>query len=345
MSAVCRKVAVHSVICLFILLVNYGFSRLFSTSHIPFRDIFFLSLIYMVFYVVLGEAFAFIWSKPLVVKVVLSGLYIVLAWNIVSIIDAAIYRLLPAMGTVLYDESKPQNLQEYHYRIWRGFIIVNALSVLYVVLLAWYRQKRANIEMDGDLQRYRARVVDAEYTSHFLKSIFQSTFGKMLLDDAPKERDTKMDIIEFLGYLFTIEKLGAMDDWLLSKDKLDCFVRLLKQHYGKQAVVFTDDQDGTLPKELPRGILLFPLENCLKHSLISPDTPVRLHLQVCGGRIELSCVSRIDHLKIKGASGQGYLHLQRMVRDSKYNLQLDPQTQGDLYSLHLVLTPLTYGKA
>jgi hypothetical protein len=282
----------------------------------------------MVFYLLLASTFGFIWFKRGLIKVLLIGLYVVLAWNIVPIIDAVIYRLLPALGTVLYDESKPQNLQEYHFRIWRAFIIVNVLSILYVVLLTWYRKTRVNIEMDRELQQYRVRVVDAAYTAHFLKNIFLSTFGRMLLDDAPKDRNTKMDIIEFLGYLLTVEQLGAMDNWLLSRDKLECFVRLLRYHYGKEAIVFSYNEDGTVPEDLPRGVLLFPLENCLKHALISPDTPVKLHVDVINGRVELCCASRMDRLKIKEPSGQGYLYLEKMMHNSRYHLQLDPQMQG-----------------
>lgn len=345
MNTLWIKVVVHSLICMMILLANYGFNMFFNAEHIPFRDIFLLSGIYMVFYLIFAETFGFIWCKPFAMKIVLIGLYVLLAWNIVPIIDAIIYGILPAWGTVLYDESKPKNLHEYHFRIWRAFIVVNAFSLLYVALLQWYRNVRINTQINNDLRMYRARVIDSDYTFHFLKNIFHSTFGKMLLDDAPKEKHVKMDIIEFIGYLVTVEKLGAKDDWLLSKDKLYCFIRLLRYHYGKQAIQFEYAPDGTVPQELPRGVLLFPLENCLKHAIISPDMPVKLYLKVDNGGIELSCESRIDRLKIKEASGQGLLYLEKMMSNSNFSLQIDRQTTGEMYNLCILLSPLDHGKA
>src|SRR5690606_33476846 len=130
--------------------------------------------------------------------------------------DLIIYTLLPALGVQLYDDSVVRNYNDFHYRIWRGFGFINIFAMGYIFIWTSFLRQKRKRNFYKSLRIHRERVIDEQYTSHFLKSVLVGSFGSMLLSDETKDIHIKSDIIQILGYILEIENLGKTDTLLTS---------------------------------------------------------------------------------------------------------------------------------
>src|SRR5690606_9664154 len=95
----------------------------------------------------------------------------------------------------------------------------------------------------------------------------------------------------------------------------------------------------------PRGILIFPLENCLKHAKISPKYPVEYTLSIVDGVLRLKCVSYSHHLKIKMYSGTGNVLLKEKLDNCSYTYDVYHYQDDITYEFNLKLIPNYVKKA
>lgn len=180
-------------------------------------------------------------------------------------------------------------MPQFYFRILSGYFTANLLAVVVALVCGYINMRQEKKRLDQDLINYRDRAVGLKYTSHFLTSIFLTKFGDMLLNDAPKDKTTKRDIIQFLAYLMEVERPGGLRAWAEEMEHLNSFIRLLRRHYGENAILYSEVLHGGIFPAISTGILFFPLENCLKHALISAAYPVDYRLVVNQQEIVLTC--------------------------------------------------------
>ncbi len=339
------SVLLHLIIATFIFFWNYVLNYFYAQEDIPFIHIVAISGVYIIFYLIISFFWEVIYYQSNSIRIIFSLVYLVIGWNLTWIIDNIIYLILPYYDIILFDSSIPRNDSLFHYRVWDAFISLNILAIINLVIeryLAYYLKTR---NLQKELAINRERVEDMKYTSHFMKNIFAESFGEMLLNNEPKDTRTKMDIIEFLGYILELEELGNRDTWDYSLDKLHCFIRLLRKHYGTESISFSLINDGSDVLLLPRGLLLFPLENCLKHAHISPDFPVIYKVIIDNSDIEIVCSSRIRQFKCREKSGKGFLLLNEKIKFSDYLHVIVGKTSSKSFTLNMKLTPNYNGKA
>ncbi|MBD1428497.1 LytS family sensor histidine kinase [Sphingobacterium litopenaei] len=333
------RVLMHLIIAAFIFLWNYFLNYFYAQEEIPLLHIIAISSVYILFYLAISIFLEILFKNPNLIRAIVFLSYLIFAWNITWIIQEIIYSILPEIGIVLFNSNVPRNDTLFHYRIWDAFISLHIIALIYYVILRFVMYYLETKNLQKELAIKRERAEDMKYTSHFMKNIFSESFGQILLNNEPKDTRTKMDIIEFLGYILELEELGKKDSWGYSLDKLQCFIRLLRAHYGTESVVFNLINDGREINQLPRGLLLFPLENCLKHAYISPDYPINYKLIKENCTIEIECTSTTNHLKIKEKSGNGFLFLKEKINSSDYLHIMENTSNLKDYTLYLKLTP------
>ena len=339
------KIFIHIIIGLLLVIVIWGFNVFLNSVHIPIQHILALSGVYFIFYFILAQLFVFTWTQTFAIKILLLSMYLLLTYQLVNIVDRIVYDWLPAIDVILYDESVTPIKKAFQLRIWRAYITVNVLAILYVVVFKLFKYKLVNRKLNNDLEYFRARAIDMTYTSHFVRNIFLSKFGRMLLNDIPVDNTTKMDIIEFLVYIISMEEWKKEEEWEEALDSLNRFIRLLKVYYGERAVQFEYVEEGCwMPTKLPRGVLLFSLENCLKHGYIAPNAPVYLKVEILEEEIRQVCSNTIHLNTGDRLSGNGFQLLQKIIHYSHYNLQWSSALGNKIYTLTMLLTLNHHGK-
>ena len=159
----------------------------------------------------------------------------------------------------------------------------------------------------------------------------------MLIDEEPKDKSTKMDIIQFLGYLFEIEKNGGLKSFVEEVDELNCFVRLLKVYYGERAIHYKQALEDINYPHIPSGILFFPLENCLKHASISTDNPITFEIYSHKSGVQIACKnfwSPKDH-RVKSERGFSLLHAKLAQVD--YHTSVESKLNGNNFCVIMKL--------
>jgi hypothetical protein len=339
MKIVPIKLFVHCLIVTIVFIYHYILNCFFSSQSIPLAHVGWLNIIYLVFYIAICTIFEFVLSDSKLKKTIAFILYGLIVLVLVDLVEVIIYKMMPALGIQLYVESVERDFMYFHNRIWRGFLFLNFCAFFYIIFLQKLVERIRRRELDTSLRIYRERVVDALYTSHFLKSVLVDSFGELLLSDKTTDQPTNSDIVQFLGYILEIENLGKMDTLNKSVSVLNCFVRLLKRHYGEKSIEMEYANDGSVYNDLPRGILIFPLENCIKHAKLSPDFPVKYTLIIADGILHIKCKSYIHHFKQKTISGIGNILLKEKLINSNYTEEVNHCSDDTFYQFDLKLIP------
>lgn len=262
---------------------------LLSTASIPVIQIVIVAFLYCGYSYLISTLMLKFWDGDLKQRVVTLLCYSLIIITVIPFIQILVYEVLPLVDIVFFDDSLPKNMPKFYFRIISGFLITNFLALIVTVIARYFQIKQRNRKLDRDFITYRDRAVGMQYTSHFLTSIFLTQFGEMLINDAPKDKAEKLDIIQFLAYLMEVERPGGSKTWAEEMDQLHCFVRLLRRHYGDNAILYSEVfADHNFPA-ISSGVLFFPLENCLKHAHISTDRPIDYRLVVNKQEIVLTC--------------------------------------------------------
>ncbi|QQD11635.1 hypothetical protein [Sphingobacterium sp. UDSM-2020] len=262
---------------------------LWSGEDIPFVQIIIAAGLYFGYSYMISNLILRFWGGARKQRVISVICYLILFITVIPIVQILIHDVLPLVGIIFFDDSLPENMPKFYFRIVSGYLIANLLAMIVAIGNRYFTVKKEKKKLDQDLRIYRDRVVGFQYTSHFLTSIFLTKFGEMLLNDVPKDKTTKRDIVQFLAYLLEVERPGDRKSWAEEMDQLHCFIRLLSRHYGEKAILYTETLHDRLYPAIPAGILFFPLENCLKHAHISTDQPIEFRLDGNHDEIVLTC--------------------------------------------------------
>lgn len=335
---------IYHIICLFHLLLFLILSwalaeanNAYATEYIPRIQVIIAAFIYTFYGCTLSFLFWLYWHGSLRKRLLLVLVYLLITASLIPVLDFLIIELLPLVSIQFFDESREINDEAFHFRLIRGYLVVNLASLSFVSILKFFVDLKKRRNMEKEMLHQRDRMEEMKYTSHFLNSVFTTSFGRMLLDDAPKDKQTKMDIIQFLGELLKLEELGVDREWEVEMDLLECFIRLLRIHYGEDAITVEIHSSGNKFPPMPRGILLFPLENCLKHALMSPAYPVTYKLQMDEQSAILYCNNSWSPKMKMGTPGTGFNLLRAKIERANFPILLDTQlSEADFkLSMHL----------
>jgi hypothetical protein len=338
-NIVAVKLLVHCLIVAIIFVFHFILNYSFSTPYTSFANVGMLNFVYLVFYITICTIFEFILSGSKIKVAIALIAYVLIVLVLVDCIELIIYKIMPAFGFQLFVESVERDINYFHDRIWRGFLFLNFCAFFYIIFFRMLIIQKGRSDLERSLRINRERAVDVRYTSHFLKSVLVDSFGEMLLSDKTTDPGTKSDIVQFLGYILEIENLGKKDTLNVSVSFLNCFVRLLKRHYGEKSIEVEYINDGSVYNDLPRGILIFPLENCIKHAKLSPDYPIKYSLIIAEGILHIKCKSYIHHFKQKTISGIGNTLLKEKLINSDYIEEVNHRSDDTFYQFDLKLIP------
>lgn len=209
------------------------------------------------------------------------------------------------------------------------------LCLCFIVGLIYFCRKRMGVVKD--LKIFRQRTVEIAYTAHFLDNIVASLFGKMLVEEMPKSLRAKKDIIQFLGYLSQVERIDLRASWAVELDQLNCFVRLLKDCYGDAAIQYVTPERIADAPDIPRGILFFPLENCLKHAHISAEKPIHFIVSDTAAGVRLSCSNHRKSIPVTDKEPTGFGLLDAKIKQADFEIKQESWQDGDQFFLILDL--------
>lgn len=310
---------------------------LFNDEVIPLNQIATAALLYCLYSCLIAILIFQYWSENIKLKIFSALIYVFISLTVYSFVRIAVYDILPNFGIRFSRTTQPENLPKFHFRIMSGYLVANLLALLVVWRYRVSILKKERDRINEDLTKFRQRAADLRYTSHFLTTIFLTNFGKMLIDEEPKDKSTKMDIIQFLGYLFEIEKNGGLKSFVEEVDELNCFVRLLKVYYGERAIHYKQALEDINYPHIPSGILFFPLENCLKHASISTDNPITFEVYSHKSGVQIACKnfwSPKDH-RVKSETGFSLLHAKLAQVD--YHTSVESKLNGNNFCVIMKL--------
>jgi cytochrome c oxidase subunit IV len=262
--------------------------------------------------------------------------YLLLSCTLFGVVDFFVLQVYPRWGIRLAENIMPYGSTGFHREVFWDYVFFNAVALVFVQLFHAYKRQRYVVELQKDLEWVRMRKTFSKHSSHFLASILASSFGRMFTESEHRDKQTKRDVFQVLGYLNRIEEQDGQHSWEDEIDLLECFVRLMKVHFGRDAVrLHCTVVKGDYPA-LPWGTLLFPLENCLKHALLSPDYPVDYQLELCSGKCTVVCTNYWSP-KEHQAGGMGFKLMEARLRGSCYELIYNAVKTDDKYKLTLNL--------
>lgn len=325
-----------SYLLIFVFLVAFfGLSNFFfAEKPIPFEQIAIVSLMHCMYSCLSAIIITGLWLGNRWQR--LAGLLglIVLSVTVIPLVHWLIYGLLPPLGIVFFDVTKPEDMDKFHFQILRGYawsIVFGAAVVIYCKLVSFKKV------LDKKIKTYQHRAVDNKYISHFLSTLMLTSFGRNLIDDVPEDKGTKRDVIQFLAYHFDAADEKSLGTWRDELDYLRCFVRLLRVYYGTAAIAYTEEFSGANFPKIPRGVLFFPLENCLKHALITVDHPLQFSLSGTTERLSLSCRNYWSPKEDQQQSGLGLSLLQAKLAMANFKTEVTTNLTENLFHIQIQL--------
>ncbi len=336
MRSIAVLVYFHLFCCVVLLMIIGGLNYFRDDRVIPFAQVFIVVGLYLLYSISISSLIVTCgrsWKR-----IILNSLiYVFLSCTFIPFIDFLIHDVLPHVGVVFFDITLPENTAAFRARLVSGYLTANGLALVASLLHFANKLLVDKRRLNGNLKQFRDRAAAMKYISHFLTTLFMSRFGEMLVNKVPKDMTTKRDIIQFLAYLLEVEQPAKSNTLGEEMDHLGCFVRLLKFYYGEGAIQFAQQCSGDLNREIPVGVLFFPLENCLKHARISVDHPVLYRLEYTDVQLSLSCRNHWLPKAEEIQSGTGFMLLKAKLGQVNYQSSVDIAREGNIFVVNLKL--------
>ena len=324
-------------IFVFMLFIIWSANQLWNSAAIPPPQILTAAGLYTLYSYMIFRLIRLFWNGTGLQKLLSAGLYLLLTLTLFFFMRSLIYVLLPLIGIHFSRRTQPVQLPLFHFHMAVRYLVANLLAGLSFWRYHAFLAKQQNDKLNRDLEIFRARLLDMQYTSHFLRSVFVTSFGKVMIAGVPKNQRIKRDVMQFLAYLMRIENMGLAQPFDLELDELHCFIRLLRFHYGENAVCYQERVAEQHDRAIPAGVLFFPLENCLKHGRIDPDNPVELQLIAEGSGINLCCKNRWAPKHSGISSETGFTLLEAKLRQVDYKSSVEKLLQEDIFTIWIKL--------
>ena len=327
----------HLFVFIFMLLVIWSANLLWNSVPIAPVQIITAACLYTLYSYVIFRLILFYWYGTVVQKVLGIGIYLFITLTVFFFMRKLIYVLLPLMGIHFSRRAQPLQLHLFNFHMGVRYFVTNLIGGFTFWRQHAYRTEKENIVLNSELATFRERAQDMKYTSHFLQSVFVTSFGKMMLSEVPQDRHTKRDIMQFLAYLLRIENLGKAQPFAAELDELHCFIRLLRYHYKERSIRYRERMEDCHYPDIPAGMLFFPLENCLKHAKIDAKNPVEMQLTAVESGISLRCQNHWSPKKSDINSETGFALLDAKLKQVDYKSTVKKLLRDDIFTVHINL--------
>lgn len=321
----------------FMLLIIWSANQLWNTVAIPPVQIVTAAGLYTLYSYVIFKLIVRYWYGTRLQKLLSIGLYLFLTLTLFFFMRKLIYVLLPLIGIHFSRRAEPVQSSLFYFHMAVRYFVTNLLAGLFFWRHHASLAKRQNDDLNHVLDTFRARVQDMQYTAHFLRSIFVTSFCKKIFIKGHQDEGIKRDVMQFLAYLMQIENMGKPQPFESELDELHCFIRLMRFHYKGNVVRYQESMLSQPYPAIPTGILFFPLENCLKHGHIGPNNPVELQLIADKSVISLSCKNRWSPKHSGISSETGFSLLDAKLAQVDFKSSVEKLLQDDIFTVHIKL--------
>lgn len=142
-------------------------------------------------------------------------------------------------------------------------------------------------------------------------------------------------MIELLAYFNKVDQ-GRMGLVSLKQElrQLKHFIAMINQQYGEGTVMCTGLDNGNKSEDvIPLGILLLPLENCLKYARLGPKFSVRYTIKRVDEGVEILCVNYIDWKSVEAtvSTGTGIEMVEQQISALGLPISIAVQQDGEKF--------------
>lgn len=322
--------AIIFIIALYSLIWNVNAK--YVEDHIPHRHIAAVVLLYAAYYSVHLLCFDMVWKGGWARRIIGVVGITVLYWTLFPVMYKLIQEWMPTVGLQLFDDTVPYNEADFRKRLISPYIIVVSMAAFTVAitrLIQHHFEKRQLLKrLDGLQQQF----IHREIKTHFISNILSTNIGAVLLQSKPDQKRKIIAMIELLAYFNKVdqERMGLVS---LKQElrQLKHFIAMIDQQYGERTVICTGLDDLKKAEDvIPLGILLLPLENCLKYARLDPRYPVRYAIKRVDGGVEIRCVNYIDWRGVEsmGSTGKGIEMVEKQISVLGLPISITVQQDG-----------------
>lgn len=297
--------AIIFIIALYSLLWNVNAK--YVEDHIPHRHIAAVVLLYAAYYSIHLLCFDMLWKGGSARRIIGAIGITILYWTLFPVMYTLIQEWMPAVGLQLFDDTVPYNEADFRKRLISPYVIVVSMAAFTVAITRLiqhhFEKKQLLKRLDGLQQQF----IHREIKTHFISNILSTNIGAVLLQSKPDQKRKIIAMIELLAYFNKVDQ-GRMGLVSLKEElrQLKHFIAMINQQYREGTVICTGLEDLKKAKDdIPLGLLLLPLENCLKYARLDPKFPIIYKVRRRDEGWEILCVNYIDWKSVEATVSTG----------------------------------------
>lgn len=291
--------AVITIIGIYSLLRNVNAH--YVVEHIPHRHIVAVVVLYAVYYIMHLVCFDMLWKGGWIKRVIGAVWVVLLYWTLFPIMYKIIQEWMPLVGLQLFDDTVPYDEGEFRKRLISPYIIVVSMAAVTFAATQLIRHHRERIQLQQKLADVQQQFIKREIKTHFINNILSTNIGAVLLHSRPDQKKKIRAMIELLGYFNKADQANSGLVKLKTElAQLKHFIVMINQQYREGTVLCAGIEElKKAEDDIPLGLLLLPLENCLKYARLDPKFPIMYSVRRVNEGWEISCVNYIDWKRVE----------------------------------------------
>ncbi|PRD56699.1 hypothetical protein C5749_05565 [Sphingobacterium gobiense] len=295
-------------------------------DYIPHRHIAAVVILYAAYYSAHLLCFDMLWKGGWARRIIGAIGTAMLYGTLFPVMYKLIQEWMPAVGLQLFDDTVPYNEADFRKRLISPYIIVVSMAAFTVatarLIQHHFEKKQLLKQLDGLQQQF----IDREIKTHFISNILSTNIGAVLLQTKPDQKKKIIALIELLAYFNKVDQ-GSMGVVPLKQElrQLKHFIAMIDQQYGEGTVICAGLEDGGMAEdEIPLGLLLLPLENCLKYAQLGPKFPIRYNMRRVDDGWNILCISYINWGSVESvvSTGRGLEMAEKQITVLRLPIQI-----------------------
>ena len=325
--------AIISIIALYSILWNVNTK--YVDDHIPHRHITAVVILYATYYSIHLLCFDMLWKGGRIKRIAGAVGIAILYYTLFPVMYTLIQEWLPAVGVELFDDTVPYDEASFRKRLISPYIIVVGMAAFTVAIARLIQQHFEKRPLLKKLRALQLKFIKGEIKAHFISNILSTNIGAVLLESKPDQKRKIMALIELLGH-FNKQDQGGMGlvSFKEERRQLKHFIAMINQQYGEGTVKYTELADGNKAKDdIPLGLLLLPLENCLKYARLDSKFPIIYDMKRMDAGWKIVCINYIDWSNVKSmvSTGRGIEMMENQIKALGLPIHITVQQDGEKF--------------